>query len=233
MINQILYYEEEEEKEEEEDIHTSERRVYGLNHRTRIFDVSFFGKSITTTVTSKPREIRDWIGNCLYYSRRNRSNLVVGLGVQWLSPPPHTYGSDDPTETLQICIGTGCLIIQLSHTPYVPETLRRFLANEKITFVGIWNYSDNSKLEKSKHRLSVSRLINLSKLRLENEASSGSMENLARAYLGFDDVKTDVPTGISNWNVRNLSVDQVQYATVDAHVSFEIGNKVGAWKYKN
>lgn len=60
------------------------------------------------------------------------------------------------------------------------------------------------------------------------------MENLVRAYLGFDGMKkTDVPTGISNWNARNLSVDQVQYATVDAHVSFEIGKKIEAWKYKN
>ncbi|KAI3848206.1 hypothetical protein MKW92_028322 [Papaver armeniacum] len=59
------------------------------------------------------------------------------------------------------------------------------------------------------------------------------MENLVRAYLGFDGVKTDVPTGISNWNARNLSIDQLQYATVDAHVSFEIGKKIVAWKIKN
>ncbi|KAI3832540.1 hypothetical protein MKW98_002086 [Papaver atlanticum] len=69
----------------------------------------------------------------------------------------------------------------------------------------------------SEHQLFVSRLINLSKFRLESESSSGSMENLVRAYLGFD---------------GNLSIDQVQYATVDAHVSFEIGKKIQAWKIK-
>ncbi|KAI3875311.1 hypothetical protein MKX03_000738 [Papaver bracteatum] len=52
----------------------------------------------------------------------------------------------------------------------------------------------------SEHQLFVSRLINLSKFRLESESSSGSMENLVRAYLGFDGVKLDVLTGRSNWN---------------------------------
>ncbi|KAI3975885.1 hypothetical protein MKX01_031768 [Papaver californicum] len=230
LFGPIYRTEEEEEEKEEEDILTSERRVYGsrTNHRTRIFEVTFFGKSITTTLTSKPSEISLWIRSCLYHHRRNQYNLVVGLGVQWL---PHTYSSDDyPAETLQICIGIRCLIIQLSHTPYLPKFLRRFLANEKFTFVGIWNYSDYSKLSKSEHQLFVSRLINLSKFRLGSETSSGSMENLVRDYLGFN-VRKDENIGRSNWNARNLSIDQVQYAAVDAHASFEIGKKVGAWKY--
>ncbi|KAI3898515.1 hypothetical protein MKW92_041632 [Papaver armeniacum] len=193
-----IHYSEEEEEKEEEDIHTSERRVYGLSPRTRIFDVSFFGKSITTTVTYERREIRRWIYSNFYYNRRNRYNLVVGLGVQW------------------------------------------FLANEKITFVGIWTYSDNKKLSLSKHRLFVSRLINLSKFRLGNESSRGSMENLIWDYLGFKGVRKDEMlvevTGMLrisvNCNAKNLSVDQVQYATVDVYASFEIGKKIGAWKFK-
>ncbi|RZC50548.1 hypothetical protein C5167_018977 [Papaver somniferum] len=223
--------EEEEEKQEEEDIHTLERHDLTTNHLTRIFNVTFFGKSITTTVTSKPSDIRKWIYSSLYYSLRNRHNLVVGLGVQWF---PNTYGSDnDPAETLQICIGTGCLIIQLTHTPYVPKILRRFLANEKITFVGIWNFCDDSKLMKSEHQLFVSRLINLSEFGIQKESSSGSMENLVRAHLGFNGVRKDGNIGRSNWNAKNLSVDQVQYATVDAHASFEIGKKLGAWSFKD
>ncbi|KAI3928603.1 hypothetical protein MKW98_024204 [Papaver atlanticum] len=197
----IHYSEEEEEKEEEESIHTSERRVYGLNRRTRIFDVSFFGKSITTTVTFERREIRRWIYSNLYYNRRNRYNLVVGLGVQWLP-----FSSDDPAETLQICIGTRCLIIQLSHTRYLPKFLQRFLDNEKITFVGIW-------IIRSFHYHNIDYLLG-------NESSSGSMENLIRDYLGFKGVRKDEIVGRSNWNAKNLSVDQVQYATVDAHASF-------------
>ncbi|KAI3943717.1 hypothetical protein MKW98_004222 [Papaver atlanticum] len=73
----------------------------------------------------------------------------------------------------------------------------------------------------SEHQLFVSRRINLSKFRLESESSSGSMENLVRAYLGFDGVKLDVLTG------------RIQYSTVNAHVSFEIGKKIQAWKIKN
>ncbi|KAI3973875.1 hypothetical protein MKX01_030451 [Papaver californicum] len=189
-----------------------------IQHQTVKLESSmslFFGKSITTTVTSKPKEIRLWIRSCLYYHRRNRYNLVVGL------------------ETLQICNGVRCLIIHLSHTPYLPKFHQRFQANEKITFVGIWNYSDNSKLLKSEHQLFISRLINLSKFGIEKESSSGSMENLVRDYLGFDGVRKDGNIGRNNWNAKNLSIDQVQYATVDAHGSFEIGKKLGAWKYNH
>lgn len=53
----------------------------------------------------------------------------------------------------------------------------------------------------SEHQLFVSRLINLSKFRLESESSSGFVENLVKAYLGFNGVKLDVLTGRSNWNL--------------------------------
>ncbi|MCL7046213.1 hypothetical protein MKW94_013770 [Papaver nudicaule] len=59
------------------------------------------------------------------------------------------------------------------------------------------------------------------------------MENLVRDYLGFEGVRKDERIGRSNWNAKYLSCDQVQYATVDAHASFEIGKKVRAWKYEN
>ncbi|KAI3848208.1 hypothetical protein MKW92_028324 [Papaver armeniacum] len=58
------------------------------------------------------------------------------------------------------------------------------------------------------------------------------MENLIWDYLGFKGVRKDEIVGRSNWNAKNLSVDQVQYATVDAYASFEIGKKIGAWKFK-
>ncbi|KAI3852269.1 hypothetical protein MKW98_028604 [Papaver atlanticum] len=151
-----------------------------------------------------------WIDSSLYYGRyqyRNRT-LVVGLGVQWLPPYP---GSVDPAKTLQLCFGTRCLIIQLSHTPYVPRILRRFLGDEKITFAGIWNHMDEKKLLMSEHQLYVTNLVNLS-----NIGTSGN----------------DPVVGRSNWNARNLRHDQVQYACVHAHVLAEIGKKLEVWNYK-
>ncbi|KAI3882595.1 hypothetical protein MKW92_051847 [Papaver armeniacum] len=211
-------------------IHTREVQARGTGRR--IFNVNFFGRSITTTVTSKPREIKRWIDSSLYYGRyqyRNRT-LVVGLGVQWL---PSYRGSVDPAETLQLCFGTRCLIIQLSHTPYVPRILRRFLGDEKITFAGIWNHMDERKLLMSEHQLYVTNLVNLSNIGTSGNGSPrGSMENLVRVFLGFSGVAKDPVVGRSNWNAKNLSHDQVQYACVDAHVSAEIGKKLEAWNYK-
>ncbi|KAI3901836.1 hypothetical protein MKW98_024726 [Papaver atlanticum] len=199
-------------RQQEGHTHIHTREVQARRTGRRIFNVIFFGRSITATVTSKPREIKRWIDSSLYYGRyqyRNRT-LVVGLGVQWL--PPYR-GSVEPAETLQLCFGTRCLIIHLSHTPYVPRILRRFLGDEKITFAGIWNHMDEKKLLMSEHQLYVTNLVNLK-------------------VLGFSGVAKDPVVGRSNWNARNLRHDQVQYACVDAHVSAEIGKKLEAWNYK-
>ncbi|CAN6926314.1 unnamed protein product [Brassica oleracea] len=101
--------------------------------------VDFFGDNLSVTQTETPSVIRRWIRYVVYRHRRSRSRhpLVVGVGVQWtprwyFSAPKGYYR---PADTLQLCVGTLCLIIQLSYCKRVPHILRRFLTDPNTTFV--------------------------------------------------------------------------------------------------
>ncbi|KAF3532790.1 hypothetical protein DY000_02043337 [Brassica cretica] len=91
--------------------------------------VDFFGDNLLVTQTETPSVIRRWIRDVVYRHRRSRSShpLVVGVGVQWtprwyFSAPKGYYR---PADTLQLWVGTLCLIIQLSYCERVPHILRR------------------------------------------------------------------------------------------------------------
>ncbi|CAN1147304.1 hypothetical protein LINPERHAP2_LOCUS15803, partial [Linum perenne] len=169
-------------------------------HRERKFNLHFFDHIIYTTVTSTPSVVRKWLRYMLHYYRYLRHKLVVGLGVQWLASSSRTSAA----STLQLCIGSRCLLFQLRHAGSIPRFLERFLADPDITFVGVWNHSD-----------------------------AGRLRNYNLQVLGYGGVHKPSSVGMSNWDAYWLSVEQVQYACVDAVVSFLLGVRLEAWKYCN
>ncbi|KAI3882480.1 hypothetical protein MKX03_002430 [Papaver bracteatum] len=175
----------------------------------RIIMTNFFGTWIQTTVTSRPEIIHQWIYHQWQFYRMLYGNrLIVGV------------------------VGTRCLLIQLSHTPYVPDILRWFIVDVNIHFVGIQNRFDAERLWNNEHRLLVSNLINIGDS-VNIGPSRPSMENLAEFVLGFPGVRTDPCVGMSNWSAEHLTVDQVQYAVVDAFVSFQVGRIERIWEVLN
>ncbi|RZC88296.1 hypothetical protein C5167_016088 [Papaver somniferum] len=106
----------------------SSTEVYDQDRGQRRIDTDFFGTRIETTVTSTPAVIHQWI-HCYGTLYRNYypKPLVVGINVQF-----YRTQSVDKADTLQLCIGTHCLLIHLSHTPYVPGILRLFLLDPNI-----------------------------------------------------------------------------------------------------
>ncbi|CAN1155570.1 3'-5' exonuclease [Linum perenne] len=197
-------------------------------HREKNFTLHFYDHKIHTTVTSTPSIVRKWIRHSLHFHRYLRHKLVVGLGVQWRAP----YG--DSASTLQLCIGSRCLIFQLRHAHDVPTILERFLADPDITFVGVCNHRDAQMLRDSEDfDLEVSTLLDLRNIAAESIGLSKnlSMEDLAEDVLGYRGVHKPTSVGMSNWDVKWLSEEQVQYASVDAVVSFLLGIELDAWKW--
>ncbi|KAE8683369.1 Mevalonate/galactokinase family protein isoform 1 [Hibiscus syriacus] len=171
------------------------------------------------------------LNRVLYFHRIRRHKLVVGFGVQWNPSSPVDL---PPAATLQLCIGSQCLIFQLTHANAVPLALRRFLADPLNTFVGVWNHRDEVKLSCSKHGLKVSRLVDAREVAAERKGSTRqiSMEGLAEIILGAGGVEKPTWIGCSDWGNHLLSLDQVRYACVDAHVSFELGRALKAWNWE-
>ncbi|BAS99773.1 3'-5' exonuclease [Oryza sativa Japonica Group] len=145
------------------------------------------------------------------------------MGVQWT--PPFRRATIRP-GTLQLCAGHRCLVFQLAHADAaVPAALRRFLADERVVFVGYGVRSDCRKLEEQ-HGLEVARTVELRSL-----AGMGntSMQRMAEEHLGWDGVTTKPrKVGTSRWDARRLSKEQVQYACVDAYLSFRLAVHVVA-----
>lgn len=57
------------------------------------------------------------------------------------------------------------------------------------------------------------------------------METLAEFLLGFEEVKKPTGIGRSDWEAFWLSKEQVQYACVDAFLSFSMGKVLHVWNW--
>ncbi|KAJ3685152.1 hypothetical protein LUZ61_014316 [Rhynchospora tenuis] len=189
-------------------------------HRRHNYTTRFFGRSLDVAVTSNSRAVKSWIGKSLYIHRRRfrfyrQHSIIVGLGTQWCS-----FQSYRCPATIQICIGHRVLIFQILHSRSIPTALSQLLADSRITFVG-YNIGYDCRLLRSFHDLVVSSSV--VELRSISGMGNASMERMAEMILGFHGVAKPTWIANSDWDAQNLSVDQVQYAAVDAYLSFLLG----------
>ncbi|CAN6209116.1 unnamed protein product [Urochloa humidicola] len=197
------------------------------------------GCPVQTTVTARPAVARRWLYTTLWRQRRRLGSssaavaggLTVGLGVQWTPPPYRTRfpaGVEPRPGTLQLCVGNRCLVFQLARAgggggAVVPQILRRFLSDGRVTFAGYYVASDCRKL-RAHHGLVVE-----STLELCNGGGGGtnrreSLAAMAERMLGIrHGVENSAAAGRSRWDGPRLSRKQVRYAVVDAYLSCRLG----------
>ncbi|KAK6944495.1 3'-5' exonuclease domain [Dillenia turbinata] len=159
--------------------------------------------------------------------RRWLLHLVVGLDIEW--HPSFNHYIQNVVANLQLYVGHHCLIFQLLYACHIPQSLLEFLSCD-YTFVAVNIESDVEKLCED-HNVEVSNVVDLRNL-AANELERGELRNtglkgLARAVLGRGIEKPKRVT-MSCWDNEWLTYDQVQYACVDAFLSFEIGRALNA-----
>ncbi|KAL5744967.1 hypothetical protein ACOSP7_026113 [Xanthoceras sorbifolium] len=189
-----------------------------------IYDVTFHGDRIQTLVTNSPSVVESWISEIELTHRSGLKNLIVGLDTE--QHPNFNYKNEHPLATLQLCVGNRCLIFQIIHASYIPQALKNFLLNDNYSFVGVKVEEDVEKLEND-YNLSVSNAIDLRTLTAQvlgqdmKEWKQAGLKSLSEKVL---EKKIEKPKEIqlSKWDNRSLSSAQVQYACLDAFVSFEI-----------
>nr|GMD56126.1 Werner Syndrome-like exonuclease [Ipomoea batatas] len=193
-------------------------------YRYQMFNVYCYNYHFRTTVTATPGVVRDWIFRMRRrhaYQLRTRK-LTVGLGVQWT---PIT----NPAATLQLAVGRECLIFQLTHAVRAPRALHRLLEDPDITRVGVNNQMDVAKVESSELRLTVGEVVDLVHVAracctdLHLHQGKVSMEALAENILEMAGIKKPQVVAMSDWEAESLSEEQVQYACLDASISFLMG----------
>ncbi|PHU06168.1 hypothetical protein BC332_26990 [Capsicum chinense] len=115
--------------------------------------------------------------------------------------PNSGSNQQNPVATLQLCVGRRCLIFQLLYCQYIPYALTEFLSNPRYAFAGVGEVGGNA-----------------------------GLKTLCGVVLGREMEKPGHVT-MGRWDNEWLDMAQVQYACVDAFVSFEIGKCLNASGY--
>ncbi|KAG8372183.1 hypothetical protein BUALT_Bualt12G0039900 [Buddleja alternifolia] len=188
-----------------------------------VYIVSFFNDDIYTTVTHDPDTVSNWISEIERIHHRRLHRLIVGFDIKW---NPSYSGHRNPVTTLHLSVGRRCLIYQLIHSPYIPDSLTNFLSDQNHTFVGVNIDSDLIKLEEDYGGFGATAVaVDLRDLAAEayerNDLENAGLRELARGVLGKN-VETPRRLTMSRWDKRWLTAEQVKYGCVDAYVSFEI-----------
>lgn len=185
--------------------------IINLNYSEYL--VNFLDNEIIATVTSAPSIVEDWIST-VQNQRSYSDKLVVGLAVECqLIFRPHKV------TILQLCVGRRCLIFQIFHASYIPQSLKNFLTNNRdYIFVGLGIESAKQDLLKE-YDLRVGRVVDL--IVCSTRRSRG-FTSLASEILGVD-IKRPSDATLSDWEAKCLTTAQVQQACEDVLVSYEIG----------
>ncbi|TVU13147.1 hypothetical protein EJB05_40679, partial [Eragrostis curvula] len=185
------------------------------------YTVRLADHSFAVLATARPSNVRRWVSTTrwLHGRRLHRGRLVAGLGVQW-TPTFRTLDGKTPAPaTLQLCVGHRCLVFHLAQAYAIPEALRRFLADQRVTFVGSGSAYD-CRILWDHFGLRVSRGR---ELRAMAGMGNASMEDMADRFLGYPGVSKSWNVAVSAWDAPRLSMDQVEYAAVDAYLAFRLG----------
>ncbi|KAF8698991.1 hypothetical protein HU200_034823 [Digitaria exilis] len=185
------------------------------------YTVYVYDRRVAALATARPFDARRWVTTTrwLHGSLHLGGRLVVGLGVQWTPTRAPLHGVPPCPAVLQLCVGHRCLVFHLAHADAVPEMLRRFLADPRVTFVGSGSANDRRMLW-AHYGLRVARGL---ELRAFAGMGNASLEDMADRFLGYPGIYKPREVAMSAWHAPRLSPDQVQYACLDAYLAFRLG----------
>ena len=191
------------------------------------FVVWFDEDAIHTTLTDSGAAVDSWLDEIRRVHRRRLNRLIVGIDVEW-RPSRTTTNHVPPVALLQICVGRRCLVFQILHADYVPQSLSDFLADQRFAFVGVGVRDDAAKL-RSGYGLKVGRMVDLRTLaatKLRKPALRGAgLQALVSEVMGVEMEKPH-HVRVSAWDAPKLTYDQLKYACADAFASFEVGRRL-------
>ncbi|MCL7028071.1 hypothetical protein MKW94_017613 [Papaver nudicaule] len=191
------------------------------------YDVYFYNEKIRTTVTHTAYVLDQWIKNIYSDYHDKLDNLVVGLDIEWRRM--RNQIKRNKVDVLQLCVGRRCLIFQFSCCDKIPKSLYDFLGNKKFIFVGAGIESHAYKLL-ADYNLKVARteeLGDLAAYKLTDNTTDykflhgAELKDLAKAVLEKELPKKEYIEW-SNWGRGFLRDEQVEYACLDAFVSFQL-----------
>jgi|UniRef100_A0A2N9G2R7 hypothetical protein len=161
--------------------------------------------------------------NELKSSLVNSEKRVVGIDFKFIQPNGSTTGT-----MLLLCDEKCCLIIPLVHLNCVPKTLKQFLADETICFLGT-GMNDIVRVLLEAYDMQCGTGIDVGFLAADI-LKKPDIENSGLAELagevGEDHIKDPIFGQFPDWNARVFSKEQMKYAMHNAYTSYVLGKKL-------
>jgi hypothetical protein len=180
------------------------------------------GTVIRTMVTSSGGAVKRFLREVC----KNKRCLIVGIDTEWHVIFDSNKHRSYRTAVLQLCVGRRCLVFQIARADYVPfGALGAFFACPDHRFTGVGVDGDVKRLYED-YGFKVTSAVELKSLSAEvlgrPELRQAGLKTLTREVMG---VLIDKPKRVtmSKWDVDRLSLEQVDYACIDAFTSYEVG----------
>lgn len=144
--------------------------------------------------------------------------VVFGLDAEWR--PARQKGVRPRVALLQVATQDDCLLVHLSHLESMPPALRTLLASPHALFVGVAVHEDVVRVARD-YELPVARdacVMALAKtVGVDGPFGLGA---LSKSQLGMEWKRRKVT--MSNWDAKELSLSQMEYAALDAWAGREL-----------
>ncbi|KAG0575457.1 hypothetical protein KC19_5G005100 [Ceratodon purpureus] len=178
-------------------------------------EVEILGKKVMVTVASKGATVERWLEG-------RKEAVKWGLDIEWR--PTFQKGDYHYAALLQLSLEECCLLVQLQFIDTLPVSLKRLLADPNIMMGGVGVLADTNKLKNDYDLICAGEveLTTLAVSTLKNTSLKKSgIATLTEKVLGVPYKKNKRAT-MSNWEIRDLTYAQIQYAAADAWLSYTI-----------
>ncbi|KAL3616174.1 hypothetical protein CASFOL_039564 [Castilleja foliolosa] len=188
--------------------------------------VEFNDKVIETTVTDKASVAQHWLQNIAKSSKQQGKNCrIVGMGCKYIRHP--ISPTSNKIAILQLCVDTKCLVLQLQHMDYIPQTIVDFLNYSQTTFVGVEIQVNSQKLLED-YGLKVNHKIDLHFLAKRwfpvSYKGRPSLKALGYGVAGLSMRKKSDYKG--DWESVVLDQELVEQASTDAYACYVIAHEL-------
>ncbi|XP_010501289.1 PREDICTED: uncharacterized protein LOC104778531 [Camelina sativa] len=188
--------------------------------------IPYSEKLIETTVTNEVSVVKNWL-LAIRVAYQEEPTVIISLNSK-TSPQ-----DDAKTWTLQLCIKTKCLILQLLHANQntnLGECISDLFLDERFVFIGIGIAEKVTKLgwlNRVVKKADVRDLVKVNfPLSYGEKSSRLSLKGMAYDLLGFGSwipKRKICPTDLAN---EVLDEEVIKFLSIDAYVCYEIGCKM-------
>jgi len=143
----------------------------------------------------------------------------IGLDTEWVNDK----GQGRPISMLQMATYTGhCVLVRLLDLQRIPDDLKSILADPNIMKFGVGILEDSNKLLVD-HNMDLVGCVDLRHLAVRDGSVPGKLglQSLAQNYLNVH-LNKDWKLRGGNWEAKELSIGQINYAANDALVAINI-----------